>query len=328
MNVHSRGLKAQIVKDALRRFQHLPLMTIARHILNTNGDYFDNNLEKIRDSVRNYAGKHGDAKRQAASDKSLFREGAVAMPPTWRKVRTPYKLPPGVWLVVADLHIPFHDPKAIEAAAQYGHAEHIDGILILGDLFDCAALSKWDQPKRNFNREVEAVIDFLDYLRGEFPDAKIVYKPGNHEFRLPRYFMSKAEELSETPLSTMETVLGFEQRGIEFLDYYQIVMAGKLPMIHGHEVQTISKAVNMARGLFLRTKTYSLCAHGHTTSMHPEKDLNGNLITCWSIGCLCDLSPDYAPYNNWNHGFALVNVEKDGSFEVINRRILPNGKVV
>jgi len=126
----------------------------------------------------------------------------------------------------------------------------------------------------------------------------------------------------------METVLGFEQRGIEFLDYYQIVMAGKLPMIHGHEVQTISKAVNMARGLFLRTKTFSLCAHGHTTSMHPEKDLNGNLITCWSIGCLCDLSPDYAPYNNWNHGFAVVNVEGDGNFEVINRRILPSGKVV
>lgn len=41
MNVHARGQKAQIVKDALRRFQHLPLMTIARHILNTNGVYFD-----------------------------------------------------------------------------------------------------------------------------------------------------------------------------------------------------------------------------------------------------------------------------------------------
>jgi len=291
MNVHARGQKAQIVKDALRRFQHLPLMTIARHILNTNGVYFDGDLEKIRDSVR-------------------------------------HKLKPGVNLVIAGIHAPFHDPMAIEAAVQYGHTERVDSIVILGDLFDCAALSKWAQPKRDFNREVEIVIDFLDYLRGEFPDAGIVYKPGNHEYRMPRYFMSKAEELSETPLSTMETVLGFEERGIEFLDYYQIVMAGKLPMIHGHEVQTISKAVNMARGLFLRTKTFSLCAHGHTTSMHPEKDLNGNLITCWSIGCLCDLSPDYAPYNNWNHGFAVVNVEGDGNFEVINRRILPSGKVV
>ena len=63
MNVNSRGLKAQIVKDALRRFQHLPLMTIARHILNTNGDYFDNNLEKIRDSVRNYAGSRLPVRR-------------------------------------------------------------------------------------------------------------------------------------------------------------------------------------------------------------------------------------------------------------------------
>lgn len=32
--------------------------------------------------------------------------------------------------------------------------------------------------------------------------------------------------------------------------------------------------------------------------------------------------------SNWNWGFALVNVEKNGDFEVENRRILPSGKVV
>jgi len=41
------------------------------------------------------------------------------------------------------------------------------------------------------------------------------------------------------------------------------------------------------------------------------------------------MHPDYAPYGtNWNWGFAIVNVEKNGNFEVVNRRILPNGKVV
>lgn len=327
MNVHAKSHKAQIVKNALRRFQHLPLMTIARHIMNTNGELFENDLERIRSSVRHYAGKHGSYHRELASDTSAFRTDAVKMPQTWKKIRTPYKLKPGLYLVIADVHVPFHDPKAINAAFEYGQAEKVDGVLILGDLQDCAAVSYWKQARRDFNKETEATIDFLDYLRGAFPDARIVYKPGNHEYRLPAYYMSNAIELAESPLATMETILGFEQRGIEFLDYYQIVMAGKLPMIHGHEVQNISRAVNMARGLFLRTKTYSLCAHGHTTSMHPEKDLNGRLIMCWSIGCLCDLSPDYAPYNNWNHGFALVNVEKDGNFEVINRRVLPNGKV-
>jgi len=26
---------------------------------------------------------------------------------------------------------------------------------------------------------------------------------------------------------------------------------------------------------------------------------------CWSVGCLCELVAEYAPLNNWNHGFAV-----------------------
>ena len=39
---------------------------------------------------------------------------------------------------------------------------------------------------------------------------------------------------------------------------------------------------------------------------------------------------EFMPFdgNNWNWGFAFVNVEEDGNFEVTNRRILSNGKVV
>jgi len=32
--------------------------------------------------------------------------------------------------------------------------------------------------------------------------------------------------------------------------------------------------------------------------------------------------------NNWDWRFTFVNIEKDGDFEVINRRILPSGKIV
>jgi hypothetical protein len=126
----------------------------------------------------------------------------------------------------------------------------------------------------------------------------------------------------------METILGLEYRDIEFLDYLQLVMAGKLPILHGHEVPNISRTVNPARGLFQHTKTWAMCSHCHTTSQHPAKDIYGTLLTTWSTGCLCDLSPDYNPFgNNWNWGFALVNVEKNGDFEVENKRILPSGKV-
>lgn len=320
--------RTQIVRNAVRRFNHLPNQTIAKHILATHGDLFENNLDKIRSYVRRTVGQQGNLIRSMTKDKSLFRDTVTSIPKSWREIRTPYHLPPGLWLVLSDLHIPFHEPEAIEAAVQAGQAEKVDGIFFNGDIQDCAAVSYWPLRRRDLNGEIEAVIDFFDWFRNQFPKQKIVYKPGNHEYRLPRYYISKAPELIDTPYAAMETVLGFESRNIEFLDYHQLVYAGLLPIIHGHEIPTISKAVNAARGLYLRAKTFSACSHCHSTSEHPAKTIEGKLMTTWSFGCLCDLNPDYNPLgNDWNWGFALINIEKDGDFEVINRRILPNGKV-
>lgn len=319
--------KTEIVRDAIRRFQHLPSRTIARYILHEYGPIFDGNLENIRASIRYHTGKIGEKNRSDVRDP--ISHTPQVMPKTWRETRTPYKLPPGLWLVLSDVHVPFHEPKPLESAIKYGQAEKVTGIFFNGDIQDCAAISYWPSArKRDFDQEIELFIDFLDFIAGAFPGLPIVYKPGNHEYRLPRYYQAKAPELIGMPLKAMEDVLGFEYRGIEMLDYHQIVMAGKLPIIHGHEVRVISRAVNPARGLFLRTKSWAACAHCHTTSEHTSKNIQGVLLTCWSFGCLCDLNPDYNPLgNDWNWGFALVNVEKNGDFEVVNKRILPDGSV-
>lgn len=319
--------KGKIVKDAIRRFYHLPNRTIARHLIATHSGLFDNDLEKARYSVRYYTGKAGEENRYKTGVE--LRKTPTKMPKTWRKKRTPYKLDVGLWLVLSDIHIPFHEPKPLEAAIQYGHTEKVDGILLNGDIWDAEAISYWPSERREFNQELELIVDFLDFLRSEFPDTKIVYKPGNHEYRLPRYFISKAPELVDSPLAAMETSIGFEERDIEFLDYSQLVKAGLLPILHGHEVRLLSRAVNPARGLFLKAKSYAACSHCHQTSEHSTRNLHGELLTTWSFGCLCDLEPEYNPFcNDWNHGFALINVEKNGDFEVENRRILPSGQVV
>lgn len=319
--------KTQIVRDALEKFPQLPNRTVARYILHNYGMFFDGDLEKIRSAVRYQVGKMGNLGRGTIGDR-IVRRGEIKMPQTWRQTRTPYRLEPGLWLVMGDVHIPFHEPKPIESAFKYAQDQKVTGILFNGDLQDCAAVSFWPSAvRRDFDREIEAFIDFLDFVEQEFKGVKKVYKPGNHEYRLPRYYQSKAPELIGLPLLAFDTVLGLEYREIEFLQYKQMVLAGKLPIFHGDEFPAISKAVNAARGLFLRAKTWAMCGHCHSTSEHTSKDVHGKLLTTWSIGCLCDLSPDYNPYGDWNWGFALVNVEKNGSFEVENRRILPSGKV-
>jgi hypothetical protein len=39
------------------------------------------------------------------------------------------------------------------------------------------------------------------------------------------------------------------------------------------------------------------------------------------------LRPEYARINKWNHGFASVTVDADGSFDVTNYRITADGRV-
>lgn len=319
--------KTDIVKDAIRRFNHLPKRTIARYILHNYGPLFDGNVEKIRSAIRYQTGQLGDAGRE--KNKNKIEHSPQKLPPTWRKVVEPYHLPPGLWLVIADLHIPFHEPLPIEAAIKYGQAEKITGILLDGDIQDCAAVSFWPSAaKRDFDKEIELFIDFFDFLEAEFPGVKIVYKPGNHEYRLPRYFQARAPEMIGMPLKAVEAVLGLEYRGIEQLEYKQVVMAGELPIFHGDEFRRIDVAVNPARGLFMRAKQWALCAHCHRTSENSTTNASGTYLTTWSIGCLCDLHPEYNPIgNDWNWGFATVNVEKSGDFEVVNRRVLPDGRI-
>lgn len=321
----------QVVLDAVRRFPNLPDRTLARHLIMTHSLLFDNDIEKARDRVRYFRGRKGEKNKDVVQKAHplLLKDHKILIPKSLSKKRTNYLLKSGTWLVLSDLHIPCHEIAPIEAAIQNGKAEGIDGIFINGDLQDCTSLSYWPTLKRDFNSEIEAVIDFFDYLKQEFPGIPIVYKPANHELRLQSHYIAYSPELATSPLAAMETLFDFESRGVEYLDYYQLVMAGKLPILHGHELRNISRAVNPARGLYLRTKTFSACSHCHTTSEHTSKNVHGEILTCWSFGCLCDLEPDWNPYgNDWNWGFGIVNVEKDGNFEVINRRILPNGKVV
>jgi predicted phosphodiesterase len=323
----TKNEKKKIILDALHNFPTLPIRTLARYILAEHGEYFDGNLESIRHAIRYVTGKEGETNRKTVGE-NVVKRGPVAMPLTWRVQKDEYDLGVGKWLVMGDIHVPFHDMQALSSAIKYAQAQKVTGVLLNGDIQDCAAVSHWPTTvKRNFDKEVASTIQFLDYLCQEFPTQKIVYKMGNHEGRLPRYYASKAPELIGLPLLAMDNILGLDYRGIDVVEWKQIVNAGKLPILHGDEYR-MSAAVNAARGLFLKAKSWAMMGHLHTTSEHSARDIRGTLITTWSHGCLCDLGPDYAPFNDWNHGFAIIDVHKDGNFKVDNRRILPNGEVV
>jgi hypothetical protein len=126
----------------------------------------------------------------------------------------------------------------------------------------------------------------------------------------------------------LSTWLELENLGIEWVDNQRPIMAGALPIFHGHELpKGMTSPVNQARGAFLRMLDTVLVGHGHRSSSHTEPNWQHTETTTWSTGCLCALNPEYARINKWNHGFADVEVAKDGSFSLHNLRVNKSGVV-
>jgi len=262
------------------------------------------------------------AKRQAGQ--------VPAMPPSKAEDWGPYELGvTGNVGVLSDIHVPYHDEVALRAAVDQLQGDRVDALVLNGDIADFYAASRYikDPRKRNFKAEVQAVRDMLAWIRGQFPDIPIVFKAGNHEERYSHWLWQHAPEISDEPRMGLDQWLDMADHGIEFVEDQRPIMAGELPILHGHEKgKGISAPVNQARGAFLRLHHTVLEGHGHRTSAHCEPDMFGREVFCWSTGCLADLRPEYARLNKYNHGFASVRVQADGQFDVSNFRIA-NGKV-
>lgn len=168
--------------------------------------------------------------------------------------------------------------------------------------------------------EILAGKEFLHWLRWAFPKIPIIYREGNHEMRLRRYVVTRAEALADLPGMTLQELLELGRHGIEYIQDKRIVRLGRLNTLHGHELPR-GGGINPARYAFLKATDTVIVGHWHRTSHHVERSLSGRSISTWSVGCLCELSPDYMPYGQSNHGFALVEVDRSGEFAVQNFRV-------
>ena len=236
----------------------------------------------------------------------------------------------GWWLVLGDIHLPYHDRTTLELAVKEAKKRKACGILLNGDLLDSHEVSDHDKDPRapRYVEEIEHGKDFLSWLRQQFPKAQIVLKEGNHEERLVRYIVKRAPALFGLEGTTLPELLHTRDLGIEWVGGRRVIEVGKLNVIHGHEYRGgVSTSVNPARGLYMKARSVALCGHWHRTGEHHDRDIRGKPEAAWSVGCACDLSPQYAPLNSWNHGFAFIHLGRSGWFEVENKRVY-DGRVV
>jgi hypothetical protein len=309
----------------------MPTLKLAR-IMHSENKLLFKNLEDARHFLRMIEGKAGKKSKVTVTHPAPERpRNPYALPTSDEREYLPFEIKGHKRVAIfSDIHVPFHSIDCITSAIDFCKKEKPDALLLNGDTIDFFRLSRFikDPRKRSFKQELDTFKALIDVFKKEL-DCKIIFKLGNHEERYEHFLFEKAKELVGVEEFEFENIIKARASGIDVVSDKRVIKLNDLFDIHGHEyVGGISAPVNPARGLFLRGKVSCIQGHNHQTSEHTEPTMSGKMITTWSLGCMCELHPPYMPLNKWNHGFAIVDLDDNGTdFEVRNKRIL-KGKVL
>lgn len=305
--------------------------TIARMLVKLRPKLFTN-LENTRSMVRSIAGQMGAQKRKSTADKTQYKKAGIPsskldIPEGDSEFLAPLHIDgPRKVLIMGDLHIGYHDKRAIETAIEHGLKAGCNTLVLNGDIGDFYGASRFekDPEARDLSQEIEILEQFLDAMKPLFKHR--VYKCGNHDERWEKLLFRDAPAFGRVAKLRLDRILQLQERGYAWVQSKQWVQLGKLPLLHGHELEG-GGGVNPARLAYLRVSDTIAVNHHHRTSQHTEPHgLSQKHIVTWSIGCLCNLRPKYKVVNKWNLGFATCEIDRDGSFEFSNYRIDQNEK--
>ncbi len=302
-----------------------PVRTAAKRLYALYPDSYTS-LEGARaalNAVLGRKGPHGHTHDKPPGRQSDRPSVPEPWPDDWQG---PWCAPVGTALVLPDLHVPHHDPQALETALTW--RTDWDYVVLPGDALNCSRLSMKfvaESGAPTVAEEKRALGSMLDMLT--WYDKPVYYYPGNHEERWWQFMARRVPEISDDPDATFERFFGLDRRGVETISAGRTLLFGKLHGFHGHEVSANSPFTpqSPASWLMRQTQVNAFCGHFHRSNEATSRRADGAVIGCWTMGCLCTLTPRYARRNQWNHGFAVVDFDESG-FEIHNKKIL-HGKV-
>ena len=320
---NAKKSNTNIILDYLEKFPNAPSRTIAKKIYNENSAFF-RDAENVYFRVRYYRGQTGSINRDKLKNTKFQKELKVKvmiqklqLPESHTKTRNSFTFPTGCKKlgVFGDVHIPYHDNTALEVMFKKFEEEKVDSIFINGDLLDFYQLSFHEKDPRevHFKGEIEAGKEFLAYIRNRFPDIPIYYITGNHENRFERYLRIKASELLDIDECRLDVILHVAEYRIEYLPFRSKVVFGDYTIEHGDKIPGAGGVVP-ARTLLMRLKSNSIVNHFHKSSESSQRIYGvgePTNIRAYSLGCMCDLAPEYMEINEWNHGFCIMSKIKD-----------------
>lgn len=231
-----------------------------------------------------------------------------------------------------DMHRPFHDTRAEELVLQIIHRAQPDLIVANGDIQDMWAISKYFKAPAlrryaDLPAELESGAAFWAKLRRLFPDTRIKYIFGNHEFRWDKYIVAQAKELYGLTGMTLTEQLGLKELDIDVV-YTGLAESswkwGDLLIGHFDVCRKYSGYTAKAIAEDLGVKI--LQGHTHRGGAY-FKRMYDRTIMGYENFCTCKLNPEYFENPNWQQGMSLAykNDREEVTVEQIPFYMKPSG---
>ena len=323
--------KTELAKSYIRKHKDFTPTQLAKLLVKDYPHEFKDQ-ESARLAIRVLMGKKGvNARKKVHVDfrkeLELFKK---ELPKGESEKVEPYHLPKSCTriLLLSDIHLPYHDDDALMAALEFGLEKDVNCIYLNGDTMDMYQLSRHEKnpANRSFSYELDVCRTFLKGLRKMFPNAHVVYKIGNHDERYAKFINANPQLLGVDEFG-LDNLLNFTDLRIHEVKSKQWAYAGKLPILHGHELPTKSGGVNPARTVQLKLNKQAVVGHFHRETRSNGKQFDDKPYTTYSSGCLCDLYPAYMPINDWTHGFTYVEVDPKNGHYYVQQKTIVDGKI-
>jgi len=254
---------------------------------------------------------HNAARRQVRYEQGLFAIKEKPLVAVLTDVREGERA-----FYIADLHYPFQE-KGLWMAVQRALIDfQPDKIFYCGDKMDAYTISVFiKNPTRFFDLESEfaGTRHMLDYHRQAVPNAEQIWVDGNHEHRLQRYLWSRGPELTNLrnedgdPMLSIDSILGLKKRGIMHMPFPGRIDYAGFIVTHG-PFRMNANIKHCAKWMGEKVRSSGLCGHFHRNQIYSWLGDKGQSQSWTVMGCLCQLSPDYDAFADWQHGFAYSQI--------------------
>lgn len=230
-------------------------------------------------------------------------------------------------LFLTDLHYPQDDPQVTELELQVAKAFKPKLLWLNGDVMDFREVSRFRvSPKDRLllGDSIKYGRKRLKQFRDALPDARMVWKEGNHDRRWQHFLWDHAEQLVDVDDFDLKSLLRLKEFNIEWQAADRHSKVGELYHLHGDEVATGSAFP--AKGMMGKVNSNVIFGHVHRFSVFYSNTLAGKTHVCWSIGCTQTLAVDFDYAPQWTQGFALIEYTKSGLFHINPIEVFREGK--